>query len=471
MAEIYRLRSTNRLIGDTQELEEQSIYFASLVELNDPMEGFRNIYFQGDDIVWRNLFRHYVHCLHRVRILYSIIGEDEPLTGSDIPVYMNFVREQNEKMVQLFDEILERIDRNDHVKKFLNEVEQIGRKVSVDEVSIYLRIFHLFALEEIQQAFADRDLLPNYERYPNAARLLDQVNKSITLVNSIERKDVHKVMLEVSARVMEGLFLLQKYHWATSSESTIGTNGTFLLFDFTQAYLDRIESLIFPDWFVACFLRKCNNSSTWAKYADSHKGVCLIFETKTEAGREFLPLREKRDSSGDVYDGETRQLEIRDVNYGSVAIEFDFFRSIGRLSEVDLMDVWYTDSDGKISECGTHLLSDPTEWRKEYWRNFSRISASKSKDWKYEEECRMVLSSSLHDLQDYRKRTLKYEFDSLKGIVFGIGTSDSDKFEIIEVIERKCREHGRTEFDFYQAFYSHKGDDIDRYKLIFQPPT
>ena len=469
MAEIYRLRSTNRLIDDNHELEEQSIYFASLEELNDPMEGFRNIYFRGDDTVWRNLFRHYVHCLHQVRMLYSIIGEDKPLTARDIPVYMNFVREPNKRLVQLFEEILERIDRNDHVKKFLNEVEQIGRKVSVDEVSFYLRIFHLFALEEIQQAYADRGLLPNYERYPNAARLLDQVNQSMTLMSSIEREAVHEIMLEVSARVMEGLFLLQKYHWATSSESTSGKNGRFLLFDFTQAYLDRIESLIFPDWFVACFLRKCNNSSTWAKYADSHKGVCLIFETETEAGREFLPLREKRDSSSDVYDGEARQLEIRDVNYGSAAIEFDFFRSIGRLSEVDLMDVWYTDSDGNNSECGSHLSSDPDEWRKEYWQNFSRISASKSKDWKYEEECRVVLSSTFHDLQDNRRRTLKYEFDSLKGIIFGIGTSDSDKFKIFEVIERKCREHHRTEFDFYQAYYSRKSDDVDRHKLIFQP--
>lgn len=468
MGEIYRLRSTSRLIGHDHELEEQSIYFANLKQLNDPMEGFRNIYFQGDETVWRNLFRHYIHCLHQVRILYSINGEREALTGEDIPVHVNFVREQNKNLVQLFEEILERIERNVNIRAFLTEVAQIKRKVNVDEVSLYLRIFHLVTLEEIQQTYADHGLLENYERYPNAARVLDEFKKSLALMNSVEDEGVQEVMLEISARAIEGLFLLQKYNWATSPESVNEKNRRFLLFDFTQAYLDRIESLIFPGWYVACFMRKCNNSSAWAKYAESHKGVCLIFETIMESGREFLPLREKIDSSSNVYDGETRRLEIQDVNYGSGTVEFDFFRSIGRLSRVDLMDVWYTGPDGKISECGSYLVSDPDEWRKEYWRNFSRISASKSKDWEYEGECRVVLSSVLDDLQDNRRRKLKYEFDSLKGIVFGIGTSDSDKFKIFDAIERKCREHGRTEFDFYQACYSRKSDDIGRYKLIWK---
>ena len=46
MAEFYRFRSMKYLLGEEyQELENQAIYFASPKELNDPMEGFR-------DIVW-----------------------------------------------------------------------------------------------------------------------------------------------------------------------------------------------------------------------------------------------------------------------------------------------------------------------------------------------------------------------------------------------------------------------------------
>ena len=64
MTEFFRFRSIEQLLGDKyQELERLTIYFASPEELNDPMEGFRDIVWSGDKIVWTNLFKHYVHCL------------------------------------------------------------------------------------------------------------------------------------------------------------------------------------------------------------------------------------------------------------------------------------------------------------------------------------------------------------------------------------------------------------------------
>lgn len=36
--EIYRFRTINSLLGEHQELEKQSIYFAKKEELNDPIE-------------------------------------------------------------------------------------------------------------------------------------------------------------------------------------------------------------------------------------------------------------------------------------------------------------------------------------------------------------------------------------------------------------------------------------------------
>ena len=62
--EVYRFRSIDRLLGEDQELEKKTIYFASPDQLNDPMEGYRDIVWRGDEIVWTNLFTHYVYCLH-----------------------------------------------------------------------------------------------------------------------------------------------------------------------------------------------------------------------------------------------------------------------------------------------------------------------------------------------------------------------------------------------------------------------
>lgn len=58
--DFYRIRSTDALLGKFQELERQEIYLASSQELNDPMEGYKDVFWLGDVVLWRNLFRHYM---------------------------------------------------------------------------------------------------------------------------------------------------------------------------------------------------------------------------------------------------------------------------------------------------------------------------------------------------------------------------------------------------------------------------
>ena len=56
----YPFRTTDALLGERDELRKQEIYFAPPDQLNDPMEGFKDVYWQGDRIVWTNLIRHYL---------------------------------------------------------------------------------------------------------------------------------------------------------------------------------------------------------------------------------------------------------------------------------------------------------------------------------------------------------------------------------------------------------------------------
>jgi hypothetical protein len=53
---------------------------------------------------------------------------------------------------------------------------------------------------------------------------------------------------------------------------------------------------------------------------------------------------------------------------------------------------------------------------------------------------------------------MKYDFSALDGIIFGIRTPATDKIKIIEIIERKCKEAGRTDFNFYQAVQTRTGE-------------
>ena len=77
----------------------------------------------------------------------------------------------------------------------------------------------------------------------------------------------------------------------------------------------------------------------------------------------------------------------------------------------------------------------------------------------------MILYSLLDPELERHQRALTYEFDSLTGIIFGIKTPDEDKLKIMDIIVRKCRDSGKTDFNFYQASYSPFEGNIERRKV------
>ena len=85
---IYRFRSTEALLERFQELRNQEIYFAPPEDLNDPMEGFKDIHWRGDAIVWTNLLRHYLLCLMRAVLTAIEHGPDHQFGPNDIPVLL-----------------------------------------------------------------------------------------------------------------------------------------------------------------------------------------------------------------------------------------------------------------------------------------------------------------------------------------------------------------------------------------------
>ena len=88
MEYIYRFRSIDALLGKRAELERQEIYFASTKQLNDPVEGYKDLFWKGDAIAWKNFLRHYVLCLMQtiLRALENV--EEYVVTSENLPVRM-----------------------------------------------------------------------------------------------------------------------------------------------------------------------------------------------------------------------------------------------------------------------------------------------------------------------------------------------------------------------------------------------
>lgn len=83
----YRIRNLDSLLDKYKELENQEIFFQSTDKLNDPMEGFMDFIFKGDEVVWKNLIIHFIFCFSKVNLIYQVIGEKIKLDNKIIPIF------------------------------------------------------------------------------------------------------------------------------------------------------------------------------------------------------------------------------------------------------------------------------------------------------------------------------------------------------------------------------------------------
>ena len=465
MTELYRLRSIDRLFGDSQELAKQAIYFASPEELNDPMEGFRDIVWQGDQIVWTNLFRHYLYCLNRTYSLITIAGDSEKVGPQNIPI-MSDMSQPTPQATYVFEDICGRVFEKTDLHDFIAKIVNAKRKAHHDEVLFYLRTLHYTALHEIQGAYIDHGLAPDSERLTKSPSIFKAAHKISDLAQQIGDEKILDASFEISSRMMTDQLIFHKYNARSEVQSTFEYNRQLLIFDFPKVYLEQLEQVLYPDWYVACFMKDYRNSSVWGHYGDNHKGVCLIFEAETTAGRSSLSLNRITGYSNNGELWNFSPMTFHEIDYKDKAGEIDFFRSIGWFPEATLRKVWYSDKNESLSECGAHLESNNIEsWRENYWNNFYPDITAKTRDWEYEKESRLILHSILDDLSEGRQRTLTYNFNSLKGIIFGIRTPDTDKLKIMETILKKCQENKRTDFEFFQAYYCYETGNIQKHKI------
>ena len=85
-SQLYRIRPIRHLLGRHQELRRQKIFFAKPDALNDPMEGFRDIVWKGDEIVWANLFRNYISTLNLTVIMTHLTGDADEIKPETLPI-------------------------------------------------------------------------------------------------------------------------------------------------------------------------------------------------------------------------------------------------------------------------------------------------------------------------------------------------------------------------------------------------
>jgi hypothetical protein len=460
----YRFRSTDRLLKEN-ELKKQSIYFASPEQLNDPMEGFRDLYWQGDTIVWTNLFKHYLLCLEHVCCLYLIGGETQPIADKDIPVFIGEMDLPTPKYKELFSDMYNsfatKIKLTDLVDGICSRTTPIRR----DELFFYLKLIHGTALEVIYEAYANHGCAPKGNVSEDKRRDvlgLIKGKKFFELTEQLLRehgtdKKVTDALFAAHSNAVAQMDIILRYKDTAIHDQK---NKVFLFLGFSEAYINQLEQLTFPQWYTACFMSKCDNSAVWGNYGYNHTGICLMFKAEQEGNDFYIDVKGITGWGGDGAVYGIMKQKFHPVNYVKGYGEIDFFKSIGRLPHGKLHTTWYA-GDGKRSACADAMTNNEEEWRRSYWEKFLPDLQIKTKDWAYEDESRLILTSMLGSFSKKEDRALTYEFNSLHGLIFGIKTSMDDKISIMKIIEQKCRETGRKDFKFHQARYSHENSCIE----------
>ncbi len=465
MSEFFRFRSTDALLGKYQELEKQTIYFASPEELNDPMEGFQNIVWDGDKIVWTNFFKHYVYCLHLSYLQLRVVGDSRILSVDNIPILGRWDQLPTPQGQNLFDEICHNLLNVPNIQEVIEALANTRHKIRYREIGYYLRIIHPVILKEIVKSYIAHGLLPESampelpEELPVSAFLASILSTLKLATEAKTEKELDNEFL--SSEIMDtNERYKQQYNNRTISTGILGKNNQLVIFDFPKVYVEQLERLLWPKWYTACFMKSYHNSSVWGHYGDKHTGICLIFDAIKTDNSHSLELNRKTGSG-------SRKMPFYEVHYAHKPNEIDFFRSIGSLSESVLMKLWYTDQNNKKSKCADHIetVGEEDTWLENYWDNFFRTITTKTKDWKYEQEYRLILGHGLIEFNEKDDRILTYNFNSLKGIIFGIKTSNENKRRIIEIIEQKCDKYNRADFKFFQARYCPENGGIRKYPI------
>ena len=451
MTEFFRFRSIDSLLGKHQELEEQTIYFASPEELNDPMEGLRDIVWNGDKIVWTNLFKHYVFCLNRSCLLLNITLKSKKLDVADIPILERWDEISIPIEESLFDDVWDRFCNLPYIQEIIGTLANTGRKIRYREIVCYLQIIQTpVLLDEIRETYRDYGTISMWQmllRHDPAVAMENVLNfiKSAVVVENEQQLDD---LLQGIEQSRDDMKFTMEYNTRTLPPHILEDMNRMLMLDFPRVYVEQLHRLLWQDWYTACFTKSFHNSSVWAKYADSHKGVCLIFEGIEKGNSNSIELNPKTSNNPIT-------LPFRKVNYADRPDEIDFFRTICRTTVPELRELWDTDKDGNLSE----IEPDGCENVRD---NFFNDVTFKTKHWAYEQEYRLILEDNSGKLNEKDHRKLTYDFNSLKGIIFGIRTSTEDKMKIIEIIEKKkkCEGNNGTHFTFYQAYYSASNGDI-----------
>lgn len=434
------------------------------------MESYVRLFWQGDTPAWQGLLRNYICSLYQAISLNLVNGNKNVLFRKTIIVDLRAYDN-----IPLGD-VLKNIGR-----KFLNvnQVQWLTKfygenniKCGTKELTVILRLTHELAFKLCIEDMCEREFITEMDRDRLLFLLGDHPESNIDRLRTdgTEKFEEKLLQKDESLRrkwfaemedIMEDAFLQNIIRIRPSVQSdeflykdSTGVKGNRLRNwlsirnNYPQIYVDQLKDMIYPETYVVCFSDINDNSAMWGNYANKHTGVCLIYESDELMVRHnevFSDLDENI-----VRPANFGKLKISQVEYGGNLVERNFFETLGRLTAVQLKS-WLTGAE-KTSKIYNKYIENKDSWRENYWNENELSRCRKLDSWAYEREYRICIDNSLGTYNTSDKRNIEYTPNALKGLIFGMKTSEFDMKRIFDAIPIECW-GGDKDFEFYQAEY------------------
>ena len=442
------------------ELEDGAFYFAEPAELNDPLEGYLKIYWQGDAPAWQGLLKNFVCSLFYNLQTYLLTarhfqGVSREKFFGDLQsknILFDSHRFEDSPLSQIFRELGEQFLTQDKVREVVefygdDKIKCYGREMEFILPTVIDAAFTICVgkCKQLGLIHADFDGSFFDVEYEISFAELKNIDDDARKQRIDELENLNCDMME------SGLLGLKLNRRPSDTRYLFKQHMLWLRFIFPRTYVEQLKEIMYPNGYVVCFSDTPTNSAMWGNYADNHRGVCFIYETESIDGREFINFAAK-------------SLEVKPVKYCRQVIERNFFDTLRHLSFLRAED-WLTGLGGRKSKKLTAPESSAgydTDYQEKFYRKMT--------DWHHEREYRIFLADRFYRYADKFARHWKYDSKTLMGLVFGIRTTLDDKLELLRKLARLGKSVGN--FDFFQAEYDDETQIISiREKLLLTKIT
>lgn len=458
MTIVYRFRSMKNLIHKHCELENQELVLSSPRYFNDPLEGYQDVFWEGDEVLWENLLRHYLLNLHQAAIVCALSDNDE--TFDEYTIDPKFTRDDlpTDDSRQHLNSVCQSFFDERGFGRIPASLASLPRPLKRKSLQLVLSVIHRSALASVLDTLRTSNMIP--ETWPKVANSIDSdtVVKVLDGLSAAMTDEAEAPGLESVASHFAPLkshAFLQRALETEVDELELHTKKEILLFaSFPGRYVRQIcDSLIHPNWHTLCFARECTNPSMWATYADEHRGAALMFRTDSQSDESWSELNVNGTTGWQDSEPITGQIQapLYAVDYESPPPQVNFFQFLGTLPRPKLMSAWHSTPDGETSPIVDEILEDEDSWRDNLWDYFHSMSTTKLEQWEHEQEIRMVLPDLLDSHGSHRKVT--YDLSQLAGVVFGLRTDLEDRFEVMRILAESSQDGDSSPVEFYEMVF------------------